>query len=217
MKRQRSFCPDTAPSLPLMVIRRVLLLFLGLSSAQSFVNALSTSKMSARFVRRRRQSFTARRHGFGAYYAQPVFTTQPSASRHTLTYHSAVPINGDDKSDSASGKEEQPYPQLGIAFVTGNQMKVNEMNMILADHGATKGPTPATSLVNLRILNVDLPEIQEVNTMAIASEKARLGAQLANGPCVVEDTSLMFHALGGMPGPYIKWYVGDEGGLMGVS
>ena len=33
-----------------------------------------------------------------------------------------------------------------------------------------------------------------------------LGAQLAGGPCLVEDTSLQFTALGGMPGPYIKWF-----------
>ena len=55
---------------------------------------------------------------------------------------------------------------------------------------------------------------QEVNTEAIAKEKAMLGAQLANGPCVVEDTSLQFTALGGMPGPYIKWFqnsLGSEG------
>lgn len=51
---------------------------------------------------------------------------------------------------------------------------------------------------------VDLPEIQEVDTIAIAKDKALLAAQLANGPCLVEDTSLKFHALGGMPGPYIK-------------
>jgi hypothetical protein len=36
----------------------------------------------------------------------------------------------------------------------------------------------------------------EVNTEAIAKEKALLGAQLAGGPCVVEDTSLEFQALG---------------------
>lgn len=65
---------------------------------------------------------------------------------------------------------------------------------------------PEESLVSLRILNVDLPEIQEVNTEGIAKEKALLGAQLAGGPCLVEDTSLQFHALGGMPGPYIKWF-----------
>jgi len=56
------------------------------------------------------------------------------------------------------------------------------------------------SLVELKIITVDLPEIQEVNTEAIAKEKALLGAQLAGGPCVVEDTSLQFTALGGMPG-----------------
>ena len=83
-------------------------------------------------------------------------------------------------------------------------MKAKEMNRILADHGATKGPTPETSVVDLNVLTVDLPEIQEVDTIAIAKDKALLAAQLANGPCLVEDTSLKFHALGGMPGPYIK-------------
>ena len=83
-------------------------------------------------------------------------------------------------------------------------MKANEVNRILADHGATRGPTPETSLVDLNVLTVDLPEIQEVDTIAIAKDKALLAAQLANGPCLVEDTSLKFHALGGMPGPYIK-------------
>ena len=56
------------------------------------------------------------------------------------------------------------------------------------------------------MLDVDLPELQEVDTAAIAKNKALLAAQLANGPCLVEDTSLQFHALGGMPGPYIKWF-----------
>jgi len=72
------------------------------------------------------------------------------------------------------------------------------MNQLLADHGATKGPTSETSMVDLRVLQVDLPEIQEVDTIAIAKDKALLAAQLANGPCVVEDTSLKFSALGGM-------------------
>jgi Xanthosine triphosphate pyrophosphatase len=84
--------------------------------------------------------------------------------------------------------------------------KAREMNMILVEHGATKGPKPETSLVDLRVLNVDLPEIQEISTEAIAKNKAIQAAQLANGPSVVEDTSLQFHALGGMPGPYIKWF-----------
>ncbi|KAL3935344.1 MAG: hypothetical protein SGBAC_009115 [Bacillariaceae sp.] len=96
--------------------------------------------------------------------------------------------------------------QLNIAFVTGNAMKVREVEMILSEQSSTNGTHPEAGLVNLRVVNVDLPEIQEVNTEAIAKEKALLGAQLAGGPCLVEDTSLKFHALGGMPGPYIKWF-----------
>jgi hypothetical protein len=50
------------------------------------------------------------------------------------------------------------HKQLNIAFVTGNAMKANEMNTILANHGATKNSEG--TMVNLRVLNVDLPEIQ---------------------------------------------------------
>lgn len=49
---------------------------------------------------------------------------------------------------------------------------------------------------------------------AVAKNKAIQGAQLAGGACVVEDTSLEFSALGGMPGPFIKWFqdsLGCEG------
>lgn len=50
------------------------------------------------------------------------------------------------------------HKQLNIAFATGNAMKANEMNAILANHGATKNSEG--SMINLRLLKVDLPEIQ---------------------------------------------------------
>lgn len=103
--------------------------------------------------------------------------------------------------------------KLNIAFVTGNAMKQREINTILSNHGATS-IKDGESFVNLRILDVDLPEIQEINTEAVAKNKAIQGAQLAGGACVVEDTSLEFHALGGMPGPFIKWFqdkLGSDG------
>lgn len=90
--------------------------------------------------------------------------------------------------------------QLEIAFITGNEMKAREMQLILDKHGATRGTDGGPSLVLLRVIKVDLPEIQEIDTHAIAKNKAIQGAQLAGGPCVVEDTSLQFHALGGMVG-----------------
>ena len=52
-------------------------------------------------------------------------------------------------------------------------------------------------------VNLTLLFLSALYTYA-AKDKALLAAQLANGPCLVEDTSLKFHALGGMPGPYIK-------------
>jgi inosine triphosphate pyrophosphatase len=88
---------------------------------------------------------------------------------------------------------------------TPTKLQAKEIDALLADYAATHSPS-TSSIVDLRVLEVDLPELQEVDTMAIAKNKALLAAQLANGACLVEDTSLHFHALGGMPGPYIKWF-----------
>lgn len=109
---------------------------------------------------------------------------------------------------------------LKVAFVSGNAMKAREVQRIVQDHCFEGGGADydndndeddddeECSLLDLEltVLDVDLPEIQEVDTLAIAKNKALLAAQLANGPCLVEDTSLCFRALGGMPGPYIKWF-----------
>jgi len=134
---------------------------------------------------------------------------------HQVSAFSQVPGSSIPNGESATSiQASEEFKQLRIAFVTGNDMKTREMNKILADHGATRGPDPKTSLIDLRALKVDLPEIQEVDTEAIAKNKAILAAQLAGGPCVVEDTSLEFTSLGGMPGPYIKWFqqtLGSEG------
>lgn len=110
----------------------------------------------------------------------------------------AADTDPEPESGASSGADAR---QLQIAFVTGNEMKRKEVQLILSQHDAT-----TSSAVDLRLLNVDLPEIQEINTEAIAKHKAMQGAQLAGGPCVVEDTSLEFAALGGMPGPFIKWF-----------
>ena len=66
----------------------------------------------------------------------------------------------------------------------------------------------STSLFLAQITNdkTDLPEFQgEIDDIAI--EKCRLAAEHVKGPVITEDTSLCFNALGGMPGPYIKWFL----------
>ena len=53
---------------------------------------------------------------------------------------------------------------------------------------------------------IDLPEYQgEPSEIAIA--KCKEAARHVKGPVMTEDTSLCFNALGGMPGPYIKWFL----------
>jgi inosine triphosphate pyrophosphatase len=88
-----------------------------------------------------------------------------------------------------------------ITFVTGNMKKLEELKAILGD---------SFQLDNAKI---DLPELQgEPDEVAI--EKAKLAAKEINGAVIIEDTSLCFNALGGLPGVYIKWFfekIGNEG------
>ena len=135
------------------------------------------------------------------------FSREPNQSRcRPATYHVALRASPNSNDADEASLTDGEFKQLRISFVTGNEMKRREVNTILNSCGATRGPTPDTSLVDLSLLNVDLPEIQELNTEAIAKNKVIQAAQLANGPVVVEDTSLAFHALGGMPGPFIKFF-----------
>jgi len=58
-----------------------------------------------------------------------------------------------------------------------------------------------------------LPELQG-EPLVIATSKCRLASQEVGGAVLTEDTSLCFNALGGLPGPYIKWFLeqcGHEG------
>lgn len=90
-----------------------------------------------------------------------------------------------------------------ITFVTGNAKKLEELKGIL-------GNSFPFELDNAKI---DLPELQG-EPEEVAIEKAKLAAKEINGPVLIEDTSLCFNALGGLPGVYIKWFfekVGNDG------
>lgn len=84
-----------------------------------------------------------------------------------------------------------------ITFVTGNANKLTEVQAILSSGDP---PLVITSKA------LDLPELQGTPA-AIAEAKARAAAEAVGGPVLVEDTSLSFTALGGLPGPYIKWFL----------
>jgi len=85
-----------------------------------------------------------------------------------------------------------------VTFVTGNANKLKEVQAIMGS---------AVPMVNQ---NLDLPELQGTPE-DVAKEKCKLAAQQVDGPVLVEDTSLCFNALNGLPGVYIKWFLSGIG------
>lgn len=55
-----------------------------------------------------------------------------------------------------------------------------------------------------------MPETQG-STVHIAKTKCAAAAAIIEGPCIIEDTSLSFKAMGSLPGPYIKWFLEELG------
>ena len=87
-----------------------------------------------------------------------------------------------------------------ITFVTGNPKKLEEVEAILEPYLSQK----------IISKNIDLPEYQGT-PHEICTEKCREAYRKMGGPVIVEDTSLCFNSLGGMPGPYIKWFLSALG------
>ena len=83
-----------------------------------------------------------------------------------------------------------------LVFITSNENKLREVIEILGEKFPWK----------IVAKKIDLPEFQgEPDEISI--EKCKIAAKKVNGPVIVEDTCLCFNALGGMPGPYIKWFL----------
>ena len=76
-----------------------------------------------------------------------------------------------------------------IVFVTGNLNKVEEFQAILG----TDFPHQIVSR------NIDLPEYQG-KSEDICIEKCRAAMKVLQTPVFIEDTSLCFNAMGGLPG-----------------
>ncbi|KAF7717966.1 Uncharacterized protein PECH_004668 [Penicillium ucsense] len=100
-------------------------------------------------------------------------------------------------------------------FVTGNPNKVIEVNAIVGN------------TIPIRTVALDLLEIQG-SLEEIARDKCRratkidrpqansitMGFFTVNGPVIVEDSGLEFHAMGKLPGPDIKYFLealGNDG------
>ncbi len=88
-----------------------------------------------------------------------------------------------------------------ITFITGNAAKAEQLGRHL-DYPITHQ-------------KLDLAEIQSFDLKEIVAHKAAEAYKKVNSTVLVEDTSLIFHAFGRLPGPFIKWFLTelDNGGL----
>lgn len=81
-----------------------------------------------------------------------------------------------------------------LYFITGNAGKISEAKSIL---GANR----------IEALDIDLPEIQEIDAHKIIKAKLTEALKHKDGDLIVEDTSLYLDVLNGLPGPLIKWFL----------
>ena len=81
-----------------------------------------------------------------------------------------------------------------LTLVTGNRHKLAEWRRLL----------PAGFV--LENTAVDLDEIQSLDLMEIITDKARRAYAAAGKPVIVEDIAAGLDELGGLPGPFIKFF-----------
>ena len=88
---------------------------------------------------------------------------------------------------------------MNLFFITGNSGKFSEAQSIIP---------------GLIQKDLDLEEIQHIDSQIVIVHKLQEAAKLISPPFVVEDTSLALNCLNGLPGPLIKWFtkaIGNEG------
>jgi len=93
----------------------------------------------------------------------------------------------------------QPRPTT-LNFITGNANKLAEVQAILGE----------VRNLTLQSRNVEGAEIQGT-IEEVARDKCSRAAEVVGGPVLTEDTALEFQALKGLPGPYIKHFLGALG------
>ena len=89
---------------------------------------------------------------------------------------------------------------MNVVFVTGNAEKARYFSE-LAGH-------------EVRHQKVDVAEIQSLDAVEVVTAKALAAYELLQCPVIIEDTSLIFHSMGLLPGTFIKWFMeqlGPEG------
>uniref|UniRef100_A0A914NWG0 Inosine triphosphate pyrophosphatase n=1 Tax=Meloidogyne incognita TaxID=6306 RepID=A0A914NWG0_MELIC len=99
-----------------------------------------------------------------------------------------------------------------LKFVTSNQNKLKELKALLGSNfnvehiGLDLPEFQGEPDEIVEHIGLDLPEFQG-EPDEIVAKKCEHAVKQIEGPVLVEDTCLCFNAFGGLPGPYIKWFL----------
>ena len=80
-----------------------------------------------------------------------------------------------------------------LFLVSGNPEKVKEAQAILQ--------------IPIELADIDLDEVQTLDLEEVARKKVEEAYQIVKKPVFVEDVSLKIDALGGFPGPLVKFFL----------
>lgn len=89
-----------------------------------------------------------------------------------------------------------------LTFITGNLNKVKQ--------------TQKYSPVPIEHKKLDLTEIQSLDIKEVVEHKVKEAYRILKKPVLIEDTSLIIHAYGKLPGTFIKFFL-QEIGVEGIS
>ena len=86
-----------------------------------------------------------------------------------------------------------------VIFITGNQDKADHLRRLLG--------------IVIEHQKIDLDEIQSADSRDIIRHKVYQAYEILKSPVLVDDVSMGLDSLGGLPGPFIKYFVTAENGL----
>lgn len=82
---------------------------------------------------------------------------------------------------------------IDVIYVTGNENKAKLFAKMVG--------------IDIPHMKIDVVEIQSLNLAEVVEYKAKQAYEKVGKPVIVEDTKLIFNALGLLPGPFIKFFI----------
>ncbi len=107
-------------------------------------------------------------------------------------------MNETDRHDVEAAPSLAPTELLkGVVLVTGNRGKLAEARRLCG--------------TDLESVEFDLPEIQSLDLITVLRAKGEEAFRHLQRPLIVEETGLELAAMGGFPGPLVKWMLAAVG------